>query len=148
MKLDDILSEWDIDTVIDETNLSKESLSTPKLHSKYLRYYAIEKVSLSLLEEEFRLIFKDKYDYFAGRKNTDSEFLKSKNLLPFQMTLLKEDLKNYVMCDEEIQKIMKRKALQTEKVNVLDQILKSLAYRNNTIKNSIDYQKLMAGLSW
>jgi hypothetical protein len=46
LRLDDILAEWDKDSVIDKIELDQSSLQTACLHAKYLRFMAEAKKQL------------------------------------------------------------------------------------------------------
>jgi hypothetical protein len=56
MTLDDILTEWHKDAIINDTDLdslSQANSDIPKLHAKYLRIYTQENLSYKSLEKEF-----------------------------------------------------------------------------------------------
>ena len=46
MKIEDIISMWQEDVKIDETELSRESLNIPLLHGKYLKHFSDERLQL------------------------------------------------------------------------------------------------------
>jgi len=46
MKIEDIVSEWDKDSKIDETELGTEAAKIPKLHNKYLKFFMGERIVL------------------------------------------------------------------------------------------------------
>ena len=69
MTLEELQEIADKDLKMDETNLSLESIKTPQLHNKYLKYLNKYKLLLVKAEDEFKLLKKYKSSYFL-------EFLK------------------------------------------------------------------------
>jgi hypothetical protein len=54
MKFEEIQYQWTLDCVMDETELSHESIKIPQLHNKYLIFYL-----LVLLEEKEIIIVEE-----------------------------------------------------------------------------------------
>lgn len=146
MKLDEIFKLWESDIKIDETNLSVEALNIPKLHNKYLVIYTEEKIILAKLEMEFKSLYKKKVEYLLGTLDMDT--IKEMGWYPNPKIILKSDIELHTSADPDIQKASLRVSMQKEKVSVLQAILKDITSRQYYIKSSIEYQKLMAGMSW
>lgn len=144
MQLEEILNEWSNDSVINKMELDNQSLETPKLHSKYLKYFAIERLNLQRLELEYKVLYKLKTEYFSGM--LDIETLKEKNWEPNPKIILKSDIGMHIDADQDIQRLSLKIGLQREKISILDSILKTIANRGFQIKNAIDFQRLMNGL--
>ena len=51
MTIDEIMTMWENDSHIDDTDLDNESLKIPNLHQKYLNIYSKEKRKLSDFED-------------------------------------------------------------------------------------------------
>ncbi len=143
MTIDEILGLWEKDSVIDRTNISDECLNVPALHHKYLRIITNESLILKKLENDFHTLYKLKWEYYHG--TIDRETLIEKEWKPFSLKILKQDIPIYMNSDQDIQNINIRISLQKEKTNILESILKTIAYRNNTMKNYIDYEKFTVG---
>lgn len=143
MKLDDILDMWSGDCEMDRTELGEEALKIPKLHSKYLRVFSEERLVLRKLEEEKREFLKLKYDYYRGVLPEDD--LRANGWEPFQLNVLKSDVPMYIDADQDIIKINLRLAMQHEKVNALEAIIKSISNRGYLIKSAIDFAKFQVG---
>lgn len=143
MKLDDIHEMWSEDCNIDRLELGEESLKIPKIHSKYLRIYSEERMLLKRLEEERKEFIKLKYDYYRGI--LPEEDLKSNGWLPFQLNVLKSDVPMYLDADQEVIKSNLRIAVQQEKVDTLEAIIKSISNRSFLIRNAIEYEKFKVG---
>lgn len=143
MKLDEILDLWSNDCNIDRIELGEEALKIPKLHSKYLRYYSEERLTLRKLEENKRELLKIKHDYYRGI--LPEEDLKSNGWEPFQYNVLKSDIPMYIDADQDIIKMNLKIAMQNEKVDTLESIIKSISNRGYLIKSAIDYEKFKVG---
>lgn len=144
MTLEDIFTEWSQDSVIDKMDLDNQSLETPKLHAKYLKYFAIERLSLQRLEQEYKTLLKLKTEYFAGTLDLDS--IRERGWEPNPKVILRSDIGLHIDADPEIQKLSLKIGLQREKISTLDSILKTIANRGFQIKNAIDWMKIQNGI--
>ena len=95
MILDDIIAMWQEDVKIDETELSRESINTPKLHGKYLKHFSEQRLKLRSLKLKHKQLHQRLLDYY--------------------------------------------------RVEVLEEIMKSLDTRGFVIKNSIDFLRFTNG---
>ena len=143
MKLDDIHDMWGDDCDIDRTELGNESLKLPKMHSKYLRIFSDENMLLKKLEQDRKQFIKLKYDYYRGIM--PSEELKEHGWQPFQLNVLKSDVPMHIEADQDIINLNLRIAMQQEKVDVLESIIKSIKDRGFQIKNAIEFEKFKVG---
>ncbi|MEY4333025.1 MAG: Sinorhizobium phage phiM12 [Bacteroidota bacterium] len=143
MKLDEILDMWAGDCHVDRSELGDEALKIPKLHSKYLRCFTEERLTLRKLEEEKREMLKTKHDYYRGV--LPEEDLKANGWEPFQYSVLKSDIPMHIDADQDIIKMNLRLAMQQEKVDTLESIIKSISNRGYLIKSAIDYEKFKVG---
>ena len=140
MKIEDIMNEAEKYLQIDETNLAKESLETPKIYGKLLRIRTNESLLLQKYKFQIKKLYQDKRDYYLGR--ADPEVYKTK---PFDLKILKSEVDSYIEADDEINDLNLKIEVQSEKVEYLDNVLKQIANRGFLIKNAIDFQRLMNG---
>ena len=143
MKFEDIQYQWTLDCVMDETELSQESIKIPQLHNKYLIFYSNEKLKFKEIKYLFAGLIKRKRDYYSGRMT--AEELEAADWEPFQYKLLKADVQEYIDADDNVIESKKLLALQEEKVNYLESIVKSLTTRGYLIKNAIDWKRFTEG---
>lgn len=143
MKLDEIHDMWAGDCQVDRTELGEESLKLPKLHSKYLRLFTEERLTLRKLEEERKELVKLKYDYYRGL--LPEEDLRANGWEPFQLNVLKSDVPMHLDADHDVVKINLKIAMQQEKVDTLESIIKAINNRGYLIKNAIEYEKFKVG---
>lgn len=144
MTLDEIFENWNNDAKIDKTLLDDESIRTSLLHSKYIKIFSAEKLTLYKLEAEYKSLLKLKTEYFAG--TLDTQTIKERGWEPNQKLILKGDINIHIEADEEIQKISLKIGLQKEKIYALESILKSISNRGFQISTAVNYMKLMSGI--
>jgi len=143
MKFEEIQYQWTLDCVMDETELSKESIKIPQLHNKYLIFYSNEKLKFKEIKYLFAGLIRRKRDYYSGRMTAKE--LEMADWEPFQLKLLKADVQEYIDADDNVIESKKLLALQEEKVNYLESIVKSLTTRGYLIKNAIDWKRFTEG---
>lgn len=133
----------DVDLNINQTDLDTESLRTPQLHSKYLNFLSDEKLILSKLDGEYRVIKKYKWLYYTGKLS--QEELEQFKWQPFQLSILKTDIDKFMDADEDIQKIYSRMQYRKTVVDYLDSIIKIISNRQWNIRSAIDWLKFTNG---
>ena len=143
MKFEEIQKLWTSDCEIDETELSQEAVKTPQLHNKYLIFYSNEKLKFKEIKYLFAGLIRRKRDYYSGRMTAKE--LEMADWEPFQLKLLKADVQEYIDADDNVIESKKLLALQEEKVNYLESIVKSLTTRGYLIKNAIDWKRFTEG---
>lgn len=140
MKLADIEKEIQQDSVIDNANLDTESLRIPLLHAKYYRIFMEELKILKGLEREFRISKKDKIEYYTGRA-ADEVYRAN----PLNSKVLRGDVDVYLDADSELSQLRMNMEFQQAKVQLLENFIRNLGFRNNTIKNAIDWNRFKNG---
>ena len=143
MKFEEIQKLWTSDCNIDETELAQESVKIPQLHNKYLIFYSNEKLRLKTLRFDHSKLVKLKKEYYGGRMS--QEELEAIDWEPFQHKLLKAVVEQYVDADDNVIESKKMLALQEEKVDYLEAIVKGLSTRGYLIKNAIDWKRFTEG---
>jgi hypothetical protein len=143
MKFEEIQIAWTRDCEMDETELSHESIKIPQLHNKYLIFYSNEKLKFKEIKYLFAGLIRRKRDYYSGRMTAKE--LEMADWEPFQLKLLKADVQEYIDADDNVIESKKLLALQEEKVNYLESIVKSLTTRGYLIKNAIDWKRFTEG---
>lgn len=143
MKLDDILDSWSADSNVDRTELAEESMKIPQLHSKYLKMFSNERMRLKQLDFQHKQLVKLKTEFYLG--TIAEEDLKENNWEPNPLRILKADIPMYIDADPDIIELLQKKALQQEKVDTLDSIIRSINNRGFQIKNAIDWIRFTNG---
>ena len=144
MNLDDYYNAWAEDSKIDRTELGEESIRIPQLHHKYYRFYSAERMKLVKLQEEYKVLKKDKHDYLSGIMA--EEDLNERGWEPNPLRILKTDIPMYIESDKDIVNHNLKIAYAKEKVEFLESIVKSLNVRGYQIKTAVDWEKFKVGI--
>jgi ABC-type Fe3+-hydroxamate transport system substrate-binding protein len=142
---EEILKNWNDDSVIDDSNLITESLKTPRLHSKYLNDLVSTKTLLYKATSRLNKLLRVKYVYYNGQMSKE-DLLKykwnqyqGKVPLKSEMERLLETDPDIIVCNDAIA------ALQTQK-ETLESILKMISQRSFDIKNAVEMEKFRHGM--
>ena len=144
MQLDELFELWKKDSEIDRTELGEASTNIPKLHYKYYKLFAQERLKLRKLEADYKALYKDKWEYYQG--NMSEEDLEANGWEPNPLRILKSDLNTYIDSDTDIIKQTSKMDYQKEKINFLENIIRSINNRGFQIKNAIDWEKFKVGI--
>ena len=144
MKLDEIRQMIEKDTKIDSGSLDAEAMKIPQLHNKYLCFLTDEKMILTKLESDLRVLSKNKWLYYSGKMS--EEQLKELNWETFELSLLRTDLDRFIDSDEEVISLQNRCLLQKEKVNYLESVVKLIANKIWNIRAALDWIKFTQGV--
>lgn len=143
MTLDELLENWKADAEIDRTGLGNEAIKIPQLHSKYFKFYSTERLALRKLEEDAKVLKKQKYEWFNG--SMDYEDLNDLGWSPNPLKLLRADIPQYIDADKDIVSLNLKIAYQKEKVDFLDSAIRSLNTRGYNLRAAIDWEKFKMG---
>jgi len=144
MKINDLIEEWKTDTKIDDLNLDSESLKVPSLHSKYIGKLSESRMELRQLRIQRRFLVKDLFEYYHGDLNNPQD-LERIGREPYVKKLMKTDVMSYVEADRDIMRMDAKIETYSEMVETLLEIMKSINNRGYSLKNAIDFKKLMLG---
>lgn len=144
MKLEEILSEWKQDSEIDKTELGQASLDISKLHQKYYTILVSERLKLKKYDGELKVLKLQKYEFFLDGPNEETQ-AKGWKLPAKGKVTLKADIPMHMDADDDIIQLNLKIALQLEKLELLESIVKILMGRSYTIRNAIDWQRFMHG---
>lgn len=143
MKLDDIMMMWEQDSKMDKTELGDESLKIPLLHHKYYKVFVDEGLLLKKLEQEYKSLYKLKFEYYMG--TLDEDTLRQNGWQPNALKILKQDLPLYIDADSDIQLIQARIDIQKQKLSFVESVIKTVSNRGFLIKNAIDWERFKVG---
>tara|TARA_B100000497_G_C7560017_1_gene337912 strand:+ start:58 stop:492 length:435 start_codon:yes stop_codon:yes gene_type:complete len=143
MNLSDYQNYTKTDLILDETQLDTESLKTPQLHSKYLNFLMDEKLRLTKLQHEYKILRKKKWLYYTGK--ISQEELEAEEWEPFELTILKTDLDKFLDSDEDLQVIDIRIKYKETIVDYLNETIKIINNRQWNIRSAIDWLKFTNG---
>lgn len=144
--LESILKEWQEDCEISQHQLDEVSRQTPSLHAKYLQYLALAKLQLKRSENNQKTLLKQKFLYYNGKMSQEEILATGWDLDPFNgLRMLKGEMDYYYDSDPEIQKSEEKIVYHKTLIESLSNIVDTLKWRHQTIKNMIDWRKFEAG---
>lgn len=145
MNLNDILESWNDDCVIG-SDLSEESIRTPTLHCKYLQMLSVAKLELKRAENQQKRLLKDKWIWYNGKMSEEEMKERKWEPDPFNgLKIMKGDMNYYYESDPEIQRSEERIVYFKTIIDTLKDIVDSLKWRHQTIKNCIDWKRFEVG---
>jgi hypothetical protein len=144
MNLSDIKKMAQDDVLIDNTNLDHESSIIPQQHNKYLSILSDEKLLYMKYESEMNILRRDKWLYYSGKLS--EEKLKDYGWEPFELSLIRQDLDRFIESDMDIINLSMRMALQKEKIDYLESLVKLISNKIWSIRASIDWLKFTQGV--
>lgn len=141
LSLEELFSNIQKDFQIDETDLGKEAVRTSDLFIKYIRMYSEQKLRLQLMENQKRKLYQKKYDYYSGN-GTPEEYKER----PFDLKLKTvAGIQKHIETDPEVVSLDDKILFQNQKVEVLQECLKTIKSRGYEIKTALDHQKFLNG---
>lgn len=143
VKLEEIQTLWDKDSVINPSALDSALLNIPILHAKYYRIYIDERNKLSIMKSKLTALALDKFEFFTQGETKETRE-KGWNL-PSRGVLLKQDADRYIETDSDIVNMTINVGIQSEKVEFLKSIISSLRDRGFNIKSAIEFLKFTNG---
>lgn len=146
MNIDELKAEWKSDCEIDDIELDKSSLEIPKLHAKYSEYLTDAIIQQKNIQFQYNTLLKDKWLWFNGKM--DEARIKELGWSddPFDgLKIMKNDMQVFFNADTDLQKLNANLEYANIKINFLKECMTNITWRHQTIKNTIDWRKFMAG---
>ena len=140
MRFDELQLMVDADLKIDDTELDIESIKTPQIHNKYLKFYTQFCLQLKKVRDERKSLYRDKWEYYTGKADPSVYVDK-----PFDLKVLKADVGMYIDADSEYQEITQKEEYIKTMVDYLERILKQITSRQWEIRNTIEWKKFLHG---
>ena len=144
-KINEIQDLWEQDCIIDNNHLDDESIKTAKLHAKYINILMETKLGISKRRIEISTLKKNKYRYYKGEMTRQElsdlgwdQWLYAKPL--------KYELEQLLEGDSDLVALNLRMEYLEATLYLLESILKSIADRTWSIRNSISYKSFLAGI--
>lgn len=143
LKLSDIRQMVETDMKIDPTALDRESLNIPQLHNKYLCIMLDEKLILKKQESDLAVLRKNKWLYYLGKMS--EEQLTELGWEAFELAITRQDVDRFMESDSDYITLSNKVELQREKINYLENVIKSISNRIWNIRAAIDWHKFTQG---
>jgi hypothetical protein len=144
MTLDELHDLWDADCKIDDDRLDRESVKTPNLHAKYLRFLIQHKMKLSALQTDYNLLRTRKFRYYRGEMGKNElEELKWQQWQGVKP--LKNEMEEFLDGDSDLNKITIKCEYIKNMIEALESILNQIKSRDWQIRNAIQWKQFVAG---
>jgi hypothetical protein len=140
--LEQILKHWEKDSVMDQTEPSKEMIRIPILHSSYLQMLTKHKIAAKKAHFDYLRMRKVKWEYYTGKMS--QEELEEYGWEPFQFAL-KSDITTYLEADKDLIKLLEKKVYHEESVSVVESIMNELKQRTWQLKEFIAWERFVSG---
>jgi len=140
MDLEQLQQEATKDLRIDDTELDMESIRTPIIHNKYLKYLSKFSLLLKRAEDDYDVLAKDKWEYYTGK--ADESVYREK---PFDIKVLRQDVDKYIKSDSELIKLSQKIMYLRTVINYIEGIIRNINNRTFNIKNAIEWKKFTQG---
>ncbi len=146
MNLEELRNEWAKDCEIDDIELDKSSLEVPKLHAKYQEYLTDNLLVLKNIEFQYNSLLKNKWLWYNGKMSEEQIKELGWEDDPFDgLKVMKNDMQVWYNADPDLQKLNGKMEYQKIVINFLKECMQNITWRHQTIKNTIDWRKFMAG---
>lgn len=146
LNLENILTEWQKDSEINQSRLDQASVDTAKIHAKYLQLLSVAKLQLKRAQLNQKTLLKDKWLYYNGKMSQEEIDSKGWNYDPFNgLKIMKGDMEYYYDSDTEIQKSEEKITYYKTIVETLQEIVESIRWRHQTISNIIKWKQFESG---
>ena len=144
MNLDQVLSEWKADAVVDQINIEKEIFRTPNLHAKYLEVYVFMKAKLAATDKKVGQLKYLKRKYYRGEMTREE--LEKHSWTQFQgLKPSNSELQSMFDMDPDLNELEEKLAYFKTGVTSLEYILKQIGIRDYSLKSVIEYRKFCNG---
>jgi len=146
MTLDEIKKEWEKDCEIDDIELDKSSLEVPKLHAKYQDLLSSKILVMKQYQFKYDTLLKNKWLWYNGKMSQEQiqELGWSDDPLD-GLKIMKNDLQIFYNSDKDIQELNAKIEYLKVTIDYLKECMQNITWRHQTIKNTIDWRKFMAG---
>jgi hypothetical protein len=146
INLDDVLSDWKTDSIINQNDLAQSSIDTATLHSKYLQYLAVAKLRLKKAKLQQKTLLQLKWKYYNGKMDQAEIESLGWSYDPFDgLKVMKGEMDYYYDSDIEIQNSEEKIEYCKILLETLSEIVETLRWRHQTISNIIKWKNFEAG---
>lgn len=146
MNLEELRNEWSKDCEIDDIELDKSSLEVPKLHAKYQEHLTDNILVLKNLEFQYNTLLKNKWLWYNGKMSQEQLKELGWDDDPFDgLKVMKNDMQIWYNADKDLQAMNGKVEYRKIVINFLKECMQNITWRHQTIRNTIDWRKFMAG---
>jgi hypothetical protein len=143
MKIDDILALWSEDAVPDITAIGENAMAIGRLHHKYFTILIQERMLVQKYMNEMKQLRLEKREFLVQGPSNETKDFGWK--LPPKGKIIKSEVDMYLDGDQDIIELSLKIAMQNEKLELLESIIKVVINRNYTLRIALDWEKFKTG---
>ena len=146
MNLDEIKLMWESDCEIDDIELDNASLEVPKLHAKYLDLLSSKLMVQKQYQMKYDTLLRDKWLWYNGK--LDDETREEYGWAPDALDgvrVMKNEMHHFFNADKDLQELSEKMEYLIITVDFIKECMHNITMRHQTIRNTIDWRKFMAG---
>lgn len=144
MNHEELMENWRVDSIVDETNLMNELYKHPLKHSKYLSLLQGYKVKLRKNTLKYMKLRGLKTRYYNGEMTKEELVAKGWQQYLFKRPL-KSEMESLLDGDTDLQLIQEETLYVESLVQSCESILKDIGNRYYLFRSMVDYQKFLSG---
>ena len=146
MNLVQLKEQWVKDCEIDDIELDTASLHVPKLHAKYSDLLTSKILLLKKYNQDYNQLLKYKWMWFNGKLDDDKIRELGWQTDPFDgLKIMKNDFNYFFNADEDLVKLKAKIDYLEVTVDFIKRCMDNITWRHQTIKNTIEWRKSLAG---
>jgi len=135
------LAEKDLE--IDETEIDRAVLDTPKIHSRWNNYFGNETLYLNSVIQLREAVKLERWKYYMG-KQTDQYY--ARNGIVHEK-ILKTDVDRYMNADPKMALVVELHTAQKMVVEYIERTIKEIQSRNFHCRVAVDWRKFVSGVN-
>lgn len=144
MNLEQLQEAWEIDCVIDDNHLDRESVRTPNLHAKYLNFLIGYKLKLAKAKKDYNTLRQLKFRYYRGELSQSE--LATNGWEQWQgVKPLKNEMEEFLEGDIDLSEALLKQEYLECIINYLESVMNQIKSRDWAIRNSIEWKKFISG---
>lgn len=144
MTLEELITEWKQDSIIEDIDLDTQSLYTAQIHAKYLEFIMNAKRKQSEKKREFNILRANKFRYYRGEMSQQE--LKDLSWSQWQgVKPIKSEMDEFLKGDVDLNNLLLKTEYIETYIYVLDSIMTQIKGRDWQIRNAITFKQFIAG---
>jgi hypothetical protein len=148
INIEELHQMWKADSHIDGNQLDEASRKGANLHSKYLELYDVARLTHRRQEMDLSEMRQKKKRYYSGKMSKKEMDEEGWDYDPFQgeSKPLKSELGPYIDSDPDVQRLTLKVEYSKVVVDALKEIIDTIRWRHQTIRNMISWRQFEAGV--
>ena len=145
MNIEEIHDMWAQDCEIDDNYLGESAITTPKLHSKYVKILINTKLKHTKYQSDYNQLRKTKFRYYRGELGREE--LQELQWAQWQgVKPLKNEMDEFLNGDSDLNTMKIKIDYLETMIYLLESILGQIKARDWQLKSAIEWKRFLAGM--